>query len=251
MALSPLVPDLDVVEPGRAPLDFSGAGGVEDWLDRDGTVYARCRADGDRYSVELPAVASFRFERRGARVVGAARPGVDARAVADAYWRDALPLVLHARGAEVLHASAVVARRGVIAFCGASGAGKSTLAYGLHRRGHALWADDVVALDVSPGNVTALPLPFGVRLRPSSAALFGVGSPAADDRRAAHVGTSSARALPLAAVCLLTPRSTGLARRDPAVLRRVAASAAYAGVLAHAFCFHLDDPDRKRAMLER
>ena len=53
--------------------------------------------------------------------------------------------------------------------------GKSTIAYGLHRRGYRLWADDAVALEVSESAITALPLPFDVRLRPATAALFGLG----------------------------------------------------------------------------
>ena len=251
MAPSPLVPALDVVETGQASLDLPDADGATAWLDGDGAVYARCGADGDRYCVDLPAVAAFRFDRRGPRVVAAARPGVDPRAVADAYWHDALPLVLHARGSEVLHASAVVAPAGVIAFCGASGAGKSTLAYGLHRRGYPLWADDVVALDVSQSAITAVALPFDVRLRPATAALFGERPrlPRLADRASS---ADSMRALPLAAVCLVT-RQAGdpSASRAAAVLRRVSPSAAYPRVLAHAFCFHLDEPGRKRAMLER
>jgi hypothetical protein len=261
MALPPLVPDLDVVPVGRAPLDLADTDGVEAWRDGNGAVYARCRADGDRCWVDLTGVAAFRFDRRGPRVVAATRRGVDPRAVADAYWHDALPLVLHARGSEVLHASAVVAPAGVIAFCGASGAGKSTLAYGLHRRGYPLWADDVVALEVSPAAVAALPVPFEVRLRPASAALFAVSPrtprrPDASDTSCRPTDRLAprhrVRARPLAAVCLLSRASDHPASRGPAAaLRRASPSAAYPGVLAHAFCFHLDEPGRKRTMLER
>src|SRR5829696_203522 len=45
---------------------------------------------------------------------------------------------------ETLHASAVVAPAGVVAFCARSATGKSTLAASLHRRGYDLWADDAV-----------------------------------------------------------------------------------------------------------
>jgi hypothetical protein len=272
MAPSPLVPDLDVVEIGPAHIDLRDVVGAEAWLDGDGAVYARCQADGDRYCVDLPAVAAFHFDRRGARVAAAKRPGVDDRAVADAYRRGALPLVLHARGSEVVHASAVVGPAGVIAFCGASRAGKSTVAYGLSRHGYPLWADDIVALDVAPASITALALPFDVRLRPASAAMFGALPPAPANRSgAAHAGRGSApatrcagstagasrrdaeadRALPLAAICLLARRGDASRSSAAAALRRVSPSAAYPGVLAQAFCFRLDDADRKRAMLER
>jgi hypothetical protein len=89
--------------------------------------------------------------------------------------------------------------------------------------------------------------------------------------RAAHAATGSApagpwadatatsraprwnvdRGLPLAGICLLPRRASDATGCAAAVLRRLSPSAAYPGVLAHAFCFRLDDPARKRAMLER
>ena len=86
--------------------------------------------------MELPDLGTFRFDGHGDRVIAAARPGVGAGAIAEAYWHAALPLVLQARGSEVLHASAVLTPGGVVAFCGTSRSGKSTIAYGLHRRGY-------------------------------------------------------------------------------------------------------------------
>lgn len=191
--------------------------------------------------MELPDLGTLRFDGHGDRVIGTPRPGVSPAALAEAYWHAALPLVLHARGSEVLHASAVLTPRGVVAFCGATGSGKSTLAYGLHRRGHALWADDAVALEVSASAIAARSLPFDVRLRPATAALFGLG-PAA--RRLAGQGRGGAA--PLGAVCLI-----GRARPSGAGIGAAAPSVAYPGILAHAFCFSLADPPRKRLMLER
>jgi len=77
-------------------------------------------------------------------------------------WRAALlekviPKVSLMRGYEGLHASAVDSPDGVIAFLGASGAGKSTLAQELANRGHALFADDVLALGRADGGVLAHP----------------------------------------------------------------------------------------------
>src|SRR5262249_58014027 len=111
---------------------------------------------------------------RGGPVRAAPHAGVGAASVAEAYRWPALPFVLHALGREVLHASAVVTDRGVVAFCGASGCGKSTTAYALARAGFPHWADDLVVLDIGDDHVVALPSPFQVRLRPRAAALFGL-----------------------------------------------------------------------------
>src|SRR5919106_5320553 len=92
--------------------------------------------------------------------------------ILDAYYRSVLPMALQAQGAEVLHASAVLTPRGVLALCARSGTGKSTLAYGLSRRGYPLRADDAVAFENSGAQINVRPLPFSIRLRPDAAAFF-------------------------------------------------------------------------------
>jgi hypothetical protein len=183
------------------------------------------------------------FDDGGERVTAMPDAGVGAEAVAEAYQHFALPMVLQALGHEVLHASAVCSPRGVTAFCGDSGAGKSTIAHGLHRRGHAAWADDAVALDISPAAIDAVPLPFDARLRPASAELFGLGAAAIRLPVAAPPAP-----LPLLAVCVLTRLD---AASGPPALERLAPAAAFAALLPHAFCFSLRDVARKRLMLER
>ena len=266
-----LAPALDV-----RPADSRPARPVEAevWRDAAGAVFAECGVEAGRFWMDLPGVALFRFDRAGDRVSAAPGPGVAADAVAEAYWRDALPLVLHARGAEVLHASAVRLGGGVVAFCGTSGAGKSTIAYGLHRRGRPLWADDAVALQVVDGAVAVRAVPFSVRLRPATRRLFDLDRPApkppspagivpsgttgesptlsrdgAAVDRGHRVSAAGARgraaSAPLAAVCLIA-RGAPDARLSP-----LGPAAAYPGVLLHAFCFSLGDPARKRLMLAR
>jgi hypothetical protein len=194
--------------------------------------------------MELPGLVTFRFDHAGGPVAALPCPGVGPGSVEEAYRHSALPLVLQALGGEVLHASAVLTARGVVAFCGASGSGKSTIAYGLHRRGHGLWADDAVALGVSEAVITTVRLPFDVRLRPASAALFGLG------RRAARlVAGEAGRAVePLVAVCVLDRGGPACGDVTVAPLRP---SAALPAVLPHAYCFSLEDVARKRQMLRR
>jgi hypothetical protein len=57
--------------------------------------------------------------------------------------------LLHQRGFLVLHASAVAVNGRGVGFLGGSGWGKSTLAAVFQARGHALIADDVIAVDTS------------------------------------------------------------------------------------------------------
>src|SRR5262249_41842022 len=183
---------------------------------------------------------------RGGPVRAAPHAGVGAASVAEAFRRSALPFVLHALGREVLHASAVVTRRGVVAFCGASGSGKSTTAYALARAGFPQWADDALVLDIGAGGGLALPSPFAVSLRPGAAAMLGLGhravrlSPQASEPRAA---------LPVAAICLLGRDGGDVA--DQQRLAPLGGGAVFSSVLAHAFCFSLRDRERKRVMLDR
>jgi hypothetical protein len=240
-----IAPRLAVVGTGAAaPWDAADPGGDEIWSGAAGDVLARCRVEADGYRIDLPGVATFRLDPAGDRVVAIPHPGLDEAAVARAYWRRALPLVLHARGREVLHASAVRMAHGVVALCGVSGSGKSTIAYALHRRGWDLWADDALPIDVTPSGVDALSVPFEVRLRRRAAARFGLldgaGSLAGGHRDAAPAA--------LRAVCILArdPVPPGAGR-----LVRLGGRAAYPAILPHAYCFSLKDRARKRSMVER
>jgi len=249
-AVRPL-PWLDILEPESEAtvLSSSSVAGGDVWRDAAGRIVARCRAEDGRYWLELPGVATFRFNGENARVVAAPCPGIAPDALPRAYRHSALPLVLHARGHEVLHASAVLMPQGIVALCGASQSGKSTIAYGLHRRGHALWADDAVAIDVSGPVISAWALPFDVRLRPASATFFGLGERAAQlPGRPDAEGPDGRRSAPLAVVCILGRRSGASGRP---ILGPLAASEAYPALLAQAYCFSLEDSARKRAMLER
>jgi hypothetical protein len=217
--------------------------------DPAGGVVAYSRAEGERYWMDLPGLATFCFDERSDHVVAAPYPGIAADAVAEHYWHSALPLVVQAPGGEVLHASGVLMSRGVVALCGASKSGKSTIAYGLHRRGYRLWADDAVALAVTEPAITALSLPFDVRLRSATAAFFGLGERAAVLAGSDNWSEPMQRApTPLEAVLILDRR-----RGAPSseILAPLKGSVAYPALLANAYCFSLQEPARKRLMLDR
>jgi hypothetical protein len=67
-------------------------------------------------------------------------------------------------GFELLHASAVATDRGVLAFVADQGGGKTTLAAEFLRRGGALFADDIVALEEAGGTIAAHPGPAVMNL---------------------------------------------------------------------------------------
>jgi len=216
----------------------------EVWRDGDGGVYAYAENTGDDYWMHVPGVASFRFSASGDQIA-AITETTSEELVVDAYRRRVLPMALQVCGREVMHASAIRSPIGVAALCADSKTGKSTIAFGLSERGYPLWADDLVAFDISNQVARAISLPFNLRLRPSAAALFELPEvvPSADNEDDAAPGKETA---PLTAICVL--------RRDeapaqPVAVRRLSLADAFGAVLGHAWSFGLEDSDRKRRMI--
>ena len=151
-----------IIARGAEPIASRGdeAGSpVQVWRDEQGTMLASCYAlDGQR-RVDVPGVAGFSFGAPSESVTAYPLTSVRPEVIEETYCRWVLPMVLQACGTEVLHASAVQTG-GVVALCGTSGVGKSTIAFAMSRRGHRIWADDAVAIDLSGQSLVALPLPF-------------------------------------------------------------------------------------------
>ena len=128
-----------------------------------------------------------------------------------------LGLVLRLRGVPSLHASAVAVDGVAVALVGPAGAGKSTTAAALAARGHALVADDVLALRVSEhGGIVVQPAYPHVRLWPDVVpALFGEGAelppitPNWEKRGLRLDEAFHPHPLPLAAVYVLCTREAG------------------------------------------
>jgi hypothetical protein len=218
----------------------------EVWRDSDGAVLAYAEGAGDEYWMHLPGLASFRFSSRGdevaATIAGAAREEL----VLDAYRRRVLPMALQVCGREVLHASAVRSPAGVTALCADSETGKSTIAFGLSGRGYPLWADDLVAFDISDHVGRAISLPFNMRLRPSAAALFDLETTQSQIVTGDDHSSPGKETAPLLAVCVLRRAEADGA---PVCVRRLSLAEAFAAVLGHAWSFGLEDSERKRRMI--
>lgn len=127
-----------------------------------------------------------------------------------------LGLVLRLRGISSLHASAVAIGGVAVALVGPAGAGKSTTAAALAGRGHALVADDVLALRASGDGVLAQPAYPYLRLWPDVVpALYGHGvelpplTPNWDKRGLRLDRAFHPHPLPLGAVYVLCGREAG------------------------------------------
>ena len=162
-----IAPDADSVRPPAWDRDPA----VRALRNPDGSIWAYSYADGSELWMHLPGIASFRFGSRAEEalvVPEPCRPPIALAMIEDDYRRAVLPMALQAHGQEVIHASAVITEDGVVAFCGRSQTGKSTVAYGLHRRGYRVWADDTLVFDASAEFVQVIPYPHRLRIRSAS-----------------------------------------------------------------------------------
>jgi hypothetical protein len=238
---------LDLGHPAAPPVSDSRDGPVEEWRDAAGRLAARCYRQGGRFWIQLPGVGAYSVARGSPVVTVAAEPAAPRALLEDGFRRTVGPLALQALGFEALHASAVLGPGGVVAFGAYSGTGKSTIAFGLDRRGYPVWADDAVVLEVRPGLVQALPLPFRVRLRPASAAYFGFEPSGSTDPewRGGEAIRQAVRPEPVAAVVVVSRSDDD---RAPVALRRLSPAAAFGALMQHAHAFSLADPARTRLM---
>lgn len=182
------------VEGSRLRLQFSGAGG--EWVD-------------------------FLISERGDRVTVTLGAGVDAAEAAQLLLGSVYSCILSQRGTTCLHASVVACDGRALALVGPKGAGKSTLALACVQQGAELVADDVAALGLRDGVVTAAA--GGPQLRLWADTTSALLDPGADVRpiwaqeeqrppkRYHHVDGRAAPDdfLPLAGVWLLAPRGSG------------------------------------------
>jgi hypothetical protein len=117
----------------------------------------------------------------------------------------------------------------------------------LSRRGHPLWADDVVALDMTGRHPEVMPLSFELRLRAEAASFFGERPGATRILRPSGAPGNGAEPAParLVALCVLS-RDDDL---EGIAVERLGA-AAIPALLIHAYCYSLQQPVFKRRMME-
>ena len=235
----------------RAPeIPADGDPEVTTWCDRHGVPGAFSHVVNEERWLHVLGVASFKLDLADNTVV--AVPWKDARTetIVNEFQSTVWPTVLQIQGCEALHASAVSTPLGVVTFCAASEGGKSTLAYALSWRGYAHWADDAVVLEISPGLVRAHPLPFQIRLRSDAALHFGYSVDQVEGGRLRYnKGQQHAEVVPLRAICLLQAETLPESRAIK--IEPLIGASALLGVLEHALYFSLQDPQRKRRMMQQ
>ena len=219
---------------------------VQTWREDDGTVCAYGYVASGLYWMHFPDLGSYCFSNHSDEVIVLAQPSTRLDWIWDTYYRSVLPMALQVVGKEVLHASGIQTERGTIAFCATSESGKSTIAYGLNQRGYRLWADDAVVFEISERVVSTLPLPFRIRLRPGAAQYFArsqtdARSPTKDD----FISQVEVKPTPLAGVCLLERGESS----EIVEIQRSLPIRAFPAVLSHAYCFSLQNMERKQRMM--
>lgn len=128
-----------------------------------------------------------------------------------------LPLVALARGYEALHAGAVETVAGVVAIVGPSGAGKSTLVRELLRRGHRLFADDVLVIGSGSAGTGVLAHPSGpyLSLAEEDAPPPGQALGALGGKLWLAIEGAAQQPRPLAAVAILEREQIGTPAAEP------------------------------------
>jgi hypothetical protein len=198
--------------------------------------------------VHLPGVGVFAFDAAQDTITAYPDVAATRAEVTEAYRRAVLPIIQHRRAHQVLHASAVRAAAGIVAFCGASGAGKSTLAYGFARRGYPLWGDDAVCFQRTERQIEAVQLPFDLLLRPSTASFFKPSPQAVPIGSPAHEGQAAVARAPLAAICVL--RANAEKNDTCAEIEPLALTDAFPATLEHAYAVGLAGQEQRKCFVE-
>lgn len=215
---------------------------LQEWKDTVGNLIALGYSAGGYHWMDWPDLATFRFDENLNTCAYPVEKSNLAQ-VTDQFYRNVFPLALQSRGIEVLHASAVLAHKGVVAFCADSGTGKSTLAFGLAQRGYRLWADDAVVINSIGEKFFTYAIPFFIRLQRDSRTYFNYNKNRVEETFQAG-DDDIIQTAPLLAVCLLKREP-----REDSWISTIKPSDAFIRILAQAYYYQIPDPHHKRAMI--
>lgn len=219
----------------------------EHWKDNQGEICAYGKIEGDDYWFFMPGIGHYALDTQIMSVTAYPQRNTPESRIWDTYYRTVLPLFLQSQGAEILHASAVSTAQGVIAFCARSETGKSTLAFGLSKRGYPLWADDAVMFRVQEA-VTAIQLPFSVRLRKPSADFYQYPD---RDHRDLLTENSSIELQEKSFRGLFILERFASDNEKIVHIEAISPSTAFTTVLPHAYSFSLENQKRKTQMMQQ
>lgn len=206
------------------------------------------------FIVRFPGFADFALAKGDWSVACTPVPGALSRNLRDLFNNQVVPLILGYKGNLVLHASAVVAKSGVLAFVGPTGRGKSTLAASFAKSGFPFLTDDGLILDRIDGRYLVKPNVPHFRLREDSElALFGGPRSETESAGLNKRRIASSRSIPfqetpvdLRAIYIL---GTGLAAETQ--IAPLKPATALSVLMAHSFILDVEDRTRVRAHFGR
>jgi hypothetical protein len=251
---------IDDLDPGGATRVYMGEPRkAEAWLDslsepiferrfEDGSVISLHRHPHFGYRLFAEGWGTYEISPSLNEVVCAPNRGLDSWQWQRLLTAQVLPLLAVLSGREVLHASAVVMGDRVIALVGGPGAGKTSLALHLVASGARLFADDVLALELSGDEVIAHPGIGVVNLSPGdrerlSGLIEDEQDSGADAQELRVVVGRATQPLKLAAVYFIDRPDTGTS----VSFERLDSSER---ILGATFNLSIREPDRLRRHLE-
>ena len=150
------------------PPSFTSANWYSESPSPGGKAWLAFARRGPDYVLRFHGLADFAVSADGREIQCFPLPGTQLDSIRHLLLDQVVPLALSRRGRLILHASAVVAPKGAIAFLGASGLGKSTLAASFSQCGFPFLADDCLVLKQEGASLLAIPSYPGLRLWPES-----------------------------------------------------------------------------------
>ncbi|MBI3403220.1 MAG: hypothetical protein HY048_17550 [Acidobacteria bacterium] len=245
---------------GAAPA--RGVAWFHDWTFPNGRRWLMVGRLGRRYVVRFARVASFLIDPPARTITAFPGAGVPARTIRHLLLDQVVPMLLGDADHLVVHASAVVAGGGAVAFIGPSGSGKSTLAGALARHGCALVTDDCLVVDLGRRPAHVIPTYAGLRLWPDVLrALFpgerrrtaGVAHYSSKRRVRRHTDDFAFRRRPepLRAACVLTAPASKRSPVSKLSMTRLRGHEAFAAVLRCTFHLDVGRETTARRALER
>jgi len=144
------------------------------WTLPGGERWLSCAKTEDGYLLRFNELVDFTIDKTGSEIICKASPCIPEDTIQHLLLDQVIPLVINLRGGEALHASAILARHGVVAFAGPAGSGKSTTTASLLKMGYPFVSDDCLTLQEKDQNIFAIPAYPGLRLwEDAEAHLFG------------------------------------------------------------------------------
>jgi hypothetical protein len=134
------------------------------WSGSDDEIWLSFARHESGYLLRFPDLADFYLSADTARIDCYPASDTPVDTIAHLLLDQVFPVVLSRSGRLVVHASAVAAPAGALAFVGSSGHGKSTLAASFALQGFPLMTDDCLLLEESGSGLIATPSYPGARL---------------------------------------------------------------------------------------